>query len=322
MRALRFEKTGSLDYLSLADVPMPAPLESELLIKVEAAGVNPSDAKNVLGRMHETTTPRIPGRDFAGTVMKGSEEWIGRKVFGTGGNLGFSRDGSHADFVVVPREAVVPMPPASSFAQAAAIGLPYLTASAALIHGARLLAGETILILGTRGAVGSAAARLAHRVNARVIGAVRTTKDLSSGPTLPVDSWIDLESTDLAAGCRALTSGRGADVVLDTVGGRMFEQCLAALARRGRQIEISSGGMPKVGFDITNLYHNESRLIGVDSLKWGFAEAAQILRELIPAFENGDLPLPEVKAAPLESGPEVYRQIDAGTIREKVVLVP
>jgi NADPH:quinone reductase-like Zn-dependent oxidoreductase len=102
----------------------------------------------------------------------------------------------------------------------------------------------------------------------------------------------------------------------------MFEQCLAALARRGRQIEISSGGMPKVGFDITNFYHNESRLIGVDSLKWGFAEAAQILRELIPAFENGDLPLPEVKAAPLESGPEVYRQIDAGTIREKVVLVP
>jgi len=322
MRALRFERTGSLDYLSLTEVPMPAPLDSELMIKVEAAGVSPSDAKNVLGRMHETTTPRIPGRDFAGTVAQGSEEWIGRKVFGTGGNLGFARDGSHAEFVVVPIEAVVPMPPLLSFAQAAAIGLPYLTAFAAVIHGARLLAGETILILGTRGAVGSAAAHLAHRVKARVIGAVRTTKDVSAGSDLPVDDWIDMESTGLAAGCRDLTSGRGADVILDTVGGPMFEPCLAALARRGRQIEISAGGMPRVGFNITDFYHNESRLIGVDSLKWGFAEAAQILRNLAPSFENGDLPLPKVKALPLESGPEVYRQLDAGTIREKVVLAP
>jgi NADPH:quinone reductase len=322
MRALRFEKTGSLDYLSLVDVPIPDPPDSELLIKVEAAGVNPSDAKNVLGRMHETTTPRIPGRDFAGTVVRGSGEWIGRKVFGTGGNLGFARDGSHADYVAVPREAAVPLPPALSFAQAAAIGLPYLTAFAAVIHGARLLAGETILILGTRGAVGSAAARLAHRANARVIGAVRTKRALSEGSTLPVDAWIDLESTDLAAGCRAVTSGLGADVVLDTVGGAMFEPCLASLARRGRLVEISSGGMPRVGFNITDFYHNESRLVGVDSLKWSFAEAAQILRDLAPAFENGDLPLPEVKVSPLESGPEVYRQMDAGTIREKVVLVP
>jgi NADPH:quinone reductase-like Zn-dependent oxidoreductase len=322
MRALRFDRTGSLDYLSLADVPMPAPLESELLVKVGAAGVNPSDAKNVLGRMHETTTPRIPGRDFAGTVVQGPAEWIGRKVFGTGGNLGFARDGSHADFVAVPREGVVPMPRALSFAQAAAIGLPYLTAFAAVVHGARLLAGETILILGTRGAVGSAAARLAHRAKARVIGVVRAAKDLSAGSALPVDTWIDLESTDLAAGCRAVTSGRGADVVLDTVGGKMFEPCLAALARRGRQVEIASGGMPRVGFDITDFYHNESRLIGVDSLKWGIAEAAGILRDLVPAFESGDFPPPEVKTAPLENGPEVYRQIDAGTIRAKVVLVP
>jgi NADPH:quinone reductase-like Zn-dependent oxidoreductase len=191
-----------------------------------------------------------------------------------------------------------------------------------VIHGARLLAGETILILGTRGAVGSAAARLAHKVKSRVIGVVRTKKDLSLASTLPVDAWIDLESTDLATGCRAITSGRGADVVFDTVGGHMFEPCLAALARRGRQIEISSGGVPRVGFNVTDFYHNESRLIGVDSLKWGFAEAAQILRDLSPAFENGDLPLPEVKVSPLESGPDVYRQIDAGTIREKVVLVP
>ncbi len=322
MHALRFERTGSLDYLHLAEVSMPAPLESELLVKVEAAAVNPSDAKNVLGRMPETTTPRIPGRDFAGTVVQGPAEWMNRKVFGTGGDLGFGRDGSHAEYVIVPREAAVPMPEAWSFAQAAGVGLTYLTASAALGPGARLLAGETILILGTRGAVGSTAARLARRIGARVIGVVRSAKELTTGAPLPVDAWIDLESTDLAAGCQAATSGKGADVVLDTVGGPLFEPCLAALARKGRQVAISSGGMPRVSFNLINFYHNESRLIGVDSLKWGFAEAAQVLRDLSSAFESGELPPLEVKSAPLDQGPEIYRQVDAGTMHGKVVLAP
>ena len=136
--------------------------------------------------------------------------------------------------------------------------------------------------------MGSAAARLAHRTGARVIGTVRTTKDRPSGSTLPVDAWIDLESTDLAAGCRSLTSGRGADVVFDTVGGPMFERCLAALARRGRQVAITSAAGPRVGFSLIDFYHNESRLLGLDSLKWGFAETAQILRDLVPGFESGE----------------------------------
>jgi NADPH:quinone reductase-like Zn-dependent oxidoreductase len=322
MRALRFAQTGSLDYLVVAEVPVPVPAGSELLIKVEAAAVSPSDAKNVLGRMHETTLPRTPGRDFAGVVAQGPAEWLGRKVFGSGGDLGFGRDGSHAEYVAVPQEAAVAMPQGLTFGQAAAIGLPYLTASTAIGLGARLKAGETILVLGTNGAVGSAAARLAHRLGARVIGVVRTKADLSRAASLPVDAWIDLESIDLAGGCRALTAGRGAEVVLDTVGGPMFEACLAAVARRGRQVSISSGGMPRVTFSLVDFYHNESRLIGVDSLKWGFSETAQVLRDLVPAFEKGELPPPEVQAVQLEHGPEIYRQVDAGKVRAKIVLTP
>jgi NADPH:quinone reductase-like Zn-dependent oxidoreductase len=322
MRALRFSQAGSLDNLLLAEVPMPVPAESELLIDVEAAAINPSDAKNVLGRMHETTLPRIPGRDFAGVVLQGPAGWIGRKVFGTGGNLGFGRDGSHAEFVAVPQVAAVPMPKGFSFAQAAGVALPYLTASAAILRGAGLQSGETILILGTLGSVGSAAARLAHRAGARSLGVVRSKADLSRAGSLPVDAWIDLESTDLAAGCRALTAGKGADVVFDTVGGGMFEACLGAVARRGRQVEISSGGMPRVTFNLVDFYHNETRLIGVDSLKWGFAEAAQILADLVPEFESGQLLPLEVTTVPLERGPELYRQVDAGSVRGKMILMP
>jgi NADPH:quinone reductase-like Zn-dependent oxidoreductase len=80
--------------------------------------------------------------------------------------------------------------------------------------------------------------------------------------------------------------------------------------------------MPRVNFSLVDFYHNESRLIGLDSLKWGFREAADMLRDLVPAFEHGEFPAPEVLSVPLEKGPDFYRQIDAGKIRGKVVLVP
>jgi len=137
-----------------------------------------------------------------------------------------------------------------------------------------------------------------------------------------VDAWVDLESTDLATGCRALTSGNGADVVFDTVGGTLFEACLDAMARRGRQVSIASAGTPRVTFNLADFYHKESRLIGVDSLKWGFPETAQILRDLVPAFESKELPAPEVQVEALERGPEIYRLIDGGSARGKIVLSP
>src|SRR6516225_3169374 len=99
MRALRFDKTGSLEALKVSDIPKPTPGPNEVLVEVKAAAVNPSDIKNVLGGMHETTVPRTPGRDFAGTVVAGPSHLIGQSVFGSGGDLGFRRDGSHAEFV-------------------------------------------------------------------------------------------------------------------------------------------------------------------------------------------------------------------------------
>jgi NADPH:quinone reductase len=322
MRALRFEKTGSLDNLSVQEVPVPTPGAGEVLVQVKAAAVNPSDVKNVQGNMHETTLPRIPGRDFAGVVVSGSDELAGRSVFGAGGNLGFGRDGSHAEYLVVPANAVLALPSNLSFQQATSIGVAYTTAWAALVNAARIQPGETILILGTTGAVGSAAARIAHKLGARVIGTARTTADIAQIGALPVDAWIDLETTDLAIGVRALTNGRGAEVVFDVVGGAMFEKCLAAVAWRGRQVAISSSPDPRVGFNLVDFYHNESRLFGVDSLKLSFEETADILRQLIPGFEASTFPAPVSEAFSLEEGPRLYRDISESKIMAKPVLVP
>lgn len=275
MRALRFEKTGSIDGLIIKDIPTPVARTGEVLVQVKAAAVNPSDVKNVLGAMHETTVPRTPGRDFAGVVRKGPDAVAGKAVFGSGGNLGFGRDGSHAEYVVVPESAVVPMPKNISFEQSAAIGVAYLTASTALLKAAQLQSGETVLILGTGGAVRSAAARIAHRRGARVIGTVRKTADLAHVRELPVDVWINLETTELPDGTRAATNGKGAEVVFDLVGGPMFEKCLSALAWRGRQVAISSSPEHHVSFDLVNFYHNESQLFGVDSLKVSFSDASK-----------------------------------------------
>ena len=212
---------------------MPNPGAGEVLVEVKAAAVNPSDVKNVLGKMHETSVPRIPGRDFAGVVVGGLAELVGQSVFGSGGNLGFGRDGSHAEYVVVPATAAVPLPKNLSFQQAAGMGVAYITAWAALVNAAQIHRGETVLILGTTGAVGSAAARIAHDLGARVIGATRKVSESRGDGDLPVEGWIDLQTVDLASGARELTSGRGADVVFDLVGGTMFEPCLTALAWRG-----------------------------------------------------------------------------------------
>src|ERR1700683_369737 len=178
MRALRFQQTGSLDYLKVEEAPKPVPTVGEVLVQIKAAAINPSDAKNVLGKMHETSVPRTPGRDFAGIVVEGPPEWLNQKVFGSGGNLGFGRDGTHAEFVTVPLAAINPLPKNLSFEQTAAMGVAYMTAWAAVVTTAQIQAGETILITGTSGAVGGAAARIAKKQGARVIGTERRFSDI------------------------------------------------------------------------------------------------------------------------------------------------
>jgi NADPH:quinone reductase len=322
MKALRFDKVGSLDALVIQDVPVPKPAPGDVLVRVKAAAINPSDIKNVQGKMHNTTVPRTPGRDFAGIVAEGAASWTGKSVFGSGGNLGFGRDGSHAEFVTVPAHAVVPLPRNASFEQAAGIGVSYMTAWTAIVKTARIQSGETVLITGTAGNVGSIAARIAHRLGARVFGTVRSKADLAKVGDLPVDAWINLETSELADGIRGATGGRGVDAAFDVIGGSMFEKCLQSLAWRGRQVVIASGPEPRVSFNLVDFYHNESRLLGVDSLKLGFEETAEILRLLTPLIEAGELPLPKVETYPLSQAPDLYRGLAASTIKGKPVLIP
>ncbi len=320
MRGLFFRNTGSLDNLHVEKLPRPVPQAGEVLVKVVAAAINPSDAKNVLGKMPATKTPRIPGRDFAGRVVSGDSAWEGKPVFGTGGDIGFGRDGSHAEFVAVPVEGLVEMPPHLSYEQAAAIALGYFTAFAGIVRTGAVKPGETVLITGTTGSVGSAAARVAAWKGARVLGTVRSGRDLGRRDDLAMVEWIDLESRPLPESVKGLTGGRGADLILDAVGGPLFEACLESLAERGRQVAIASAGNPRVSFNLVDFYHKEACLLGVDTLKLSPGEAAEILKALLPGFQAGIFSPPAVEAVSLDEALSAYQEVIAGASGKKFVI--
>jgi NADPH2:quinone reductase len=321
VKALRFARTGSLENLGVETVDPPVPRAGEFLIRIQAAAINPSDVKNVLGKMRLTTVPRTPGRDFSGVVEQGPSEWIGRPVFGTGGDLGFRRDGSHAEYLVVPVEAVLVRPEGLGPEQAAAIALGYMTAWAAVVDAAGLRAGETILITGVTGAVGGAAARIARWKGARVIGTIRRTREQDAIPDLPVDQYINLEDGTLPESLMSATAGQGVQVVLDVVGGPLFEACLQCLAHGGRHVAIASTGDGRVSFDLVDFYHREGRIFGVDTLKFDFAASAAVLRGMMPAVEQGLFQPPDFETVTLDRAVEAYGHIKDGTARKKQVIV-
>ncbi len=118
MRALRFHEFGDpAEVLHIEQRPKPVPGPEEVLMQVHAASLNLSDVKNVQGKFGKTTLPRTPGRDFAGTVMAGDKEMIGREVWAAGGDLGFIQDGSHSEYIVIPKKSVRQKPKSSSMVE-------------------------------------------------------------------------------------------------------------------------------------------------------------------------------------------------------------
>ena len=320
MRAVRFRAFGDPSVLELTEVAAATADETTALVRIMAASINPSDVKNVAGAMKQTTLPRIPGRDFAGVVEAGPAEWIGAAVWGTGGDTGFTRDGTHAEMIAVPVASLRRKPETLSFDQAASVGVNYIAAWCGL-EAAGLRAGETVLLIGAGGGVGGAAAQIARRLGARVIGVDQHTPH-PDAPILGIAEKLILGAKDLPAEVRAATAGKGADVVFDLVGGVMFRNAVNSLALRGRLVEISATGQREVSFDLADFYHNESRLYGVDTLKRDLTASADVLDALTPGFAAG-----HYRAAPigetcgLGEAQQAYRKVAAGAAG-RVVLRP
>jgi NADPH2:quinone reductase len=323
MKALRFERFGSVrEVLRLEDVPDPKPGAGEIVVRIAAASINPSDTKNILGKMEGTTLPRTPGRDFAGTVISGPAALQGREVFGSGGEIGFTRDGAHAGQIVVPAEGVAIKPARISMAEAASVGTNFVTAYAGLIHAAKVKSGEWVVVTGARGGVGSSVIQLAKWKGARVIAVDRGAADAAFIRQYGIDLMLNTGADDISTRVKEATGGRGADIAYDCVGGPLFEICLETLGQLGRQVNITSVGERRVSFDLLDFYHRRLTLYGIDSRALDTRDCARILSELAPAFESGTLRAPRIaQITPLEGFAEAYEAVETGKARGKVVFV-
>ncbi|WP_028220975.1 quinone oxidoreductase family protein [Paraburkholderia oxyphila] len=313
MKAIQFKTFGTPDVLELVNLPTPVPAAGSALVQVKSASVNPSDVKNVSGHFDHTVRPRVPGRDFSGVVTAGPSEWVGAEVWGTGGDIGFTRDGTHAEFIEIPVAALVRKPVSLTHEQAAAIGVNFVVGWLGTVDYAQLTAGETIAVIGVSGGVGGAVTQIAKARGARVIGVGPEAPHADSPAARLIDAFVPMDA-DTARRVRELTGGAGADVVYDAVGGVAFELALALAKRRGRVVEISAIGKRRVEFDLIDFYHNETQLFGADSAKLGVVEAAPIMRALAESFDAGRFAAPVVAGRyPLERAREAYAAVAAGT---------
>jgi NADPH:quinone reductase-like Zn-dependent oxidoreductase len=319
MKAIQFKSFGSPEVLDHIELPTPQADADNVVVQVKAASVNPSDVKNVSGHFGHTVLPRTPGRDFSGVVVDGPQAWLGAEVWGTGGDIGFTRDGTHAEFIKVPLAALSRKPKTLSHAEASAIGVNFVVAWLGTVEYAQLQAGETIAVIGAGGGVGGGVVQIAKARGARVIAVDRHPLDADTPAGRLIDEYVpfDENTTDRL---RALTDGAGADVVYDTVGGVAFEMALSLVKRRGRVLEISGTGKRRVEFDLIDFYHNETQLLGVDSAKLGVAESAPLMTALVEGFETGKLTGPAIaQTFPLERARDAYEAVAAGT-RGRVVI--
>jgi NADPH:quinone reductase len=324
MHALRFDHFGDPHVLYLADIPDPATQPGDAVIAVKAASVNPSDLKNVAGQVGDTSLPRVPGRDFSGVVIDGPHDWVGAEVWGTGGDMGVTRDGSHAELLVIPPAALARKPEHLSFEEASAVGVNFLTAWLGTVEIAQLTRGETIAVFGVSGGVGGAVAQIAQSLGARVIGLDRVEPAGDTPAASIIEGFVPLDgsSQDVGSQVRKLTAGKGAAVVYDTVGGVTTPAALASLARRGRLVVINAVAHRKVEIDLIDLYRNETRILGCNTLNLDVAESGPRLRRLTPYFESGQFrPLPVANRYGLDHGTDAYLAVEEH-VRGRVVICP
>ena len=324
MQALRFHEFGSFEKLKVETIPDPQPRQGEVVVRVRAASLSPSDAKNVLGRMEGTTLPRTPGRNFAGVVVNGPSNMIGVEVWGTGGDIGFTRDGAQAELLVVPVGGVRPKPKNLNFEEAAVVGVNFVTAWIGMVETARFRSGETVLASGAAGGVGSAVTQIAKWRGGRTIGADRVLLSPESQKQFGIDHFLVSEPNNayksMIDGALRFTEGKGVNVVFDCVGGPLFEPCLKTLGQLGRQLNITSVGERRVCFDLLDFYHHRLSLFGIDSRAYDTEACAAILERLAPGFESGALkPLPIAKRFSLSEAAQAYTQVNDGTLKGKAV---
>lgn len=322
MKALHITAHGPPSTLKPVDVPQRALAAGCVRVRVEAAAVNPSDVLSVEGRFPHAVLPRALGRDFAGRVVEGPKELVGAEVWGTGGDLGITRDGTHAEEIVLPVAGISRRPSNLTPEQAASAGVPFTTAWSCLVEGAALTSGETVVVSGAAGAVGRASVELAVALGGRVIALVKDAEEAGRVDRDRLTAIARSDLSDLASVVQKVTGGSGAHVALNGVGAAVFRPLLDSLGPTGRLCVYSASAGREVTLDLFDLYRRRLRLLGINTVALTVEDGARMLDQLRPLFESGRVhPHPQLEPLPLEDAARAYEQVARGSA-SKVVLVP
>jgi NADPH2:quinone reductase len=324
MKALLCTELGPFDRLAVNDVPSPSPGPGEVVVDVKASSINFPDALMVKGLYQvKPPLPFTPGAELAGVVK---EAGAGVSQFAPGDRVvGFCRLGGFAEEALAPADQLMPLPAAMEFDVAAAFGLTYGTSLHALQDCARLQAGETLLVLGAGGGVGSAAVELGKLMGARVIAAASSDEKLAVCRRLGADETIDYGRDDLRERLKAITGERGVDVVYDPVGGPYSETALRAMGWGGRFLVVgfASGEIPKIALNLPLL--KERAILGVYWGDWARRNPAGHARNsalLMNWLSEGKLQPAISERVSLRDTPAALARIYERQVTGKVVVLP
>ena len=323
MQAWLCENPTGVDALSWQERPTPVPQAGEVLIEIKAASLNFPDLLIVQNKYQtKPALPFVPGSEYAGVVAAVGEGVTHLKV---GQNVAcLSGTGGFATHTVAPAALCMPLPDGFGFVDAAAFIMIYATSYHALVDRARLVAGETVLVLGAAGGVGTSAIQIAKAMGARVIAAASTDEKCALCRSIGADDTINYSSEDLRERIKALTGGKGPDVIYDPVGGDFTEPAFRSIAWRGRYLVVgfAAGPIPALPFNLMLL--KGASVVGVF---WGgFAKAepkanAAMMAELARWYGQGKIkpvidqcmPMAELKAA--------YAHMGSRGVMGKLVMV-
>jgi NADPH:quinone reductase len=323
MQAWICDNPTGVDALRWAEVPPPEPAADEVRIAVQAASLNFPDLLVVQGKYQfKPPTPFVPGSEFAGVVdAVGSDVQhlkVGMRVAAFTGTGGFGTQACAKAAQVLPLPDGMPMDEASAFI------CTYATTHHALADRAALKAGETLLVLGAAGGVGTAAIQIGKALGARVIAAASTDDKLAACRALGADETVSTTAGDLRESLKALTGGKGVDVVYDPVGGDLAEPCFRSIAWRGRYLVIgfAQGRIPALPLNLALL--KGASIVGVfwgDFARREPAAATRALVELLGWYADGRVKPVIDRRWPLAELPRAFERMATRQVVGKLVLL-
>jgi NADPH2:quinone reductase len=325
MKAQVCNAHGPIDTLQYLEVPDPVADSNEILVDVRAIGVNFADTLVIEGKYQASPPlPFIPGTEIAGEVIAVGDD---RLPFDIGDRVhGYSNGfGAYASKAILPHNVAHKLPDNLSFEEGAALMAATGTAHHALRQRACLKQEETLVVLGAAGGTGSAAVQIGSAIGARVIAACSSDEKLDFARAAGAHHCINYSSTDLKVAIKELTSGQGADVIYDTVGGAYFDSSIRSLAWKGRLLVVgfASGNIPQFSVNLALV-----KGISVVGVFWGtFTEKepdvhAENMLELYDWIESG-LIRPQINARfPLKNCIDALRYVGERKVLGKVVMIP